>query len=125
MGMKAIAKKGNIDYRIVVRLATGDKKFVAPETVKKVFSVTADNYSDGHYVPSDYSKQLLQEIFDEGYTLRELCNMLGLKSPHQKLAPGNYVRIKRERQIEGLYFYLLRRPIKIEKERFRRKGLTL
>ena len=123
IGYRAIEKKTGFARANLLKIANGKQKSVLPSTEKMLLSITADSYSKDHTVPSDYAKEVAQEIFDAGYTLRQINEILGNKMPHQKLVNGKRIRLKQERKIEALHFYLLRRPIKAKKPTgMRRKG---
>ena len=123
IGYRAIEQKTGFARSNLLKIATGQQKSVIRSTEKKILEITADSYSKDHTVPSDYAKEVAQEIFDAGYTLRQINELLGNKMPHQKLVTGKRIRLKQERKIEALHFHLLRRPIKAEKPKgSRRKG---
>jgi len=121
IGCRHVADKTGISYKAIQDIRSGRKKGLWRETEKKILDCFADDFSDNHYVDSTYTRMLIQELFDAGYTLTQINKIRG-KTPAQKVVTGKSIRLRKQKEIERIHFQLLRRPPHFEKPRTVRKG---
>jgi len=108
IGATHVANVTGIDYRNIQKIRGGKKNFVTPRTETIILSVTDYDLGPKHFVDSTFSRHLVEEMMEAGYTLTDLNRMLGKKSQHQKLILGKHIRYENQKKLEELHFKLLR-----------------
>lgn len=122
IGTQYIQEKTGMHRRNISNIRSGRQKNVLRETETRILNVLTHDLSDNHYVDPKYTLMLLKEIYDAGYSLADVNRLRKVKMPSQPVVTGNSIRLRKQKEIEKIHFFLLRRPPLFDKPKTKRKG---
>jgi hypothetical protein len=80
IGRRTVAEVAGVGETILSQIRTGRKLRVRKETERRVLSVTADAYSEGHRIDAARTWKQLDWLLSQGFTKTELARRLGSKA---------------------------------------------
>lgn len=102
VGMNAIEEFSGISRTILKKIRYGTQTRLRQANERKILAVTPDLKIDRSKVPAKRARQMILELYEEGFTPLEIGKRMGLKNRVQIPRKGN-ILAKTEMRIEIFY----------------------
>lgn len=82
VGKHRVAALADVNALTVLRIATGRRTHIRPETERRILAVSRDDKAMKALVDADLTWKRINDLLALGYTKRELAGRLGYRAPH-------------------------------------------